>query len=625
MKKFLPYLLVGLGAVVTSLAGAQSWTTVKNTPNIGANNPLLLTDGTVLIQNASSPDWYKLTPDNFGNYANGTWSKTASMPSNWGPLYFGSQVMPDGRVFAVGGEYNLGKPTWTNLAGIYDPIANNWSSINVPAPWTGMGDTATCILPNGLVYIADPLSNQTAAFDPTTNQFIYPYGGYALQYSDEAGLNLLPNGNIYRADCWSASTAEVFNTKSLQWNYLPKMPYNILDTATAEMGPAIVQYNGIVMQFGSNGANIQYDPTNNTWIPTPSFPKNSAGQIDVADGGAVILPNGNILVDAGVGYYASSAMFFIWNGTSLTQVNGSPDAGSVPGAYGNFLLLPSGQVLYTDITSNVYVYNPDGAPNPAWAPKITSVPQDLHIGESYTISGTQFNGLTQGASFGDDQQSSTNYPIIRLTIKKTGHVYYAREFKPSTMAICTGSQVVSTHFSVPGNVELGAASIQVVTNAIPSAPVTVTIQPQLEPYAVSVYPGQGINPIGDLTGISLLDNIFFSATSQQISTEQLCSVEADFNVGLGITAVKPSAAGQAPAGVTEQIYIYNWKTKMFVFVTAASFGTGDTVLSGTPPGSGADFVSPTGVVRVIVRGLRPTRLSPNPFTMGVDVVSLQFG
>ena len=625
MKKLLSYMFVGFGVISTCVAGAQTWTAVNNTPAIGANNPLLLTDGTVLIQNGDSSDWYKLTPDSFGNYVTGTWKKVASMPTGWGPLYFGSQVMPDGRVFAVGGEYNLGPSVWTNKAGVYDPVANRWTPISVPALWTGMGDTATSMLPNGLVYVADPLSNQTAAFNPATNQFIYPYGGNALEYNDEAGLTLLPNGNLFRVDCWSQSTAEVFNSTTLQWSMLPTMPYNVLDVADAEMGPAILQYNGIVMQFGGNGKNIQFNPANNTWLASASFPTQTVGQVDVADGAAVLLPNGNILIDAGVGYFDSSAMFFLWNGSSLTQVTGSPDAASEPGGYGNFLLLPSGQVLFTDLSSNVYVYNPGGTPSPSWAPKITTAPQQIHLGESYTISGTQFNGLSQGAAYGDDEQSATNYPLIRITSTKSGHVYYAREFNPSTMAVCTGNQIVSTHFSVPGNIELGAATLQVVTNGIASTPVSVTIQPQLAPYAVSVYPGQGVSPTGNVTSVSLLDNSYFSATSQLISTEQLCAVEADFNVGLGITSVTPSASGTAPSGVTEQLYVYDWKTSTFVVVGATPFGSVDTLVSGTPTGNGADYVSPTGEVRVIVRGVKPTRISPGAFRMNIDVISLQFG
>jgi hypothetical protein len=627
VNKLRTFTLIGIVAMATCLAGAQTWTLVNNAPNIGASNPLVLTDGTVLVHDGDANDWWKLTPDIKGNYATGTWSKVASMPSNWGPLYFGSQVMTDGRVFAVGGEYNNGPAVWTNLAGIYDPVANKWTALSVPSAWTGMGDTATCILPNGLVYIADPLTNETAAFNPATNAFIYPYGESALMYNDEAGLNLLPNGNIFRVDCWAQSTAEVFNTTTLQWTYLPAMPYNVLDVPDAEMGPAIVQYNGLVFQFGGNGSNVQYDCIQNKWVAAPGFPgSTSASTIDVADGGAVIFPNGNILVDAGIGYFASSAEFFLWNGTSLVAATGSPDAADEPGGYGNFVLLPNGQALFTDFSPNVYVVDGGGKPNSAWAPTITSVPSQIHIGESYAIYGTQFNGLTQGSGYGDDQQAYTNFPIIRLTMNATGHVFYAKEFNPSTMAICTGSQIVSTHFTAPSNAELGAATIQVIANGIASAPVAVTLQPQLEPYAVKLYPGQGTNPIGSVASISLLDNVFYYANSQLSGGDQLCSVEADFNVGLGVTTLKPFAAGTAPYGVTEQLYVYDWKTGQFVYVSAAAFsGKGDTSVSGSPPGSGANYVGPSGEVRVIVRGLLPTRLSNNVFKMGVDVVSLQFG
>jgi len=289
------------------------------------------------------------------------------------------------------------------------------------------------------------------------------------------------------------------------------------------------------------------------------------------------------------------------------------------------LLLPNGQVLYTDLSSNVYVYTCSGSPNPAWAPTITTFPQEIHIGESYTLSGTQFNGLSQGASYGDDQQSNTNYPIIKITPTQSGHVYYAREYNPSTMAICTGNKIVSTHFTVPGNLDLGPATIQVVTNGIASAPVSVIVQPQLEPYAVSLYPGQGINSTGNLASIELVDNQVFSATSQTTQNEALCAIEADFNVGLGVTEVKPTAVGFAPAGVTAQLYVYNWKTSTFVYVNATPFKTTDTYITGTPAGNGADFVSPTGEVRVVVRGLRNTRLTPAPFKMSIDAISLQFG
>jgi len=77
--------------------------------------------------------------------------------------------------------------------------------------------------------------------------------------------------------------------------------------------------------------------------------------------------------------------------------------------------------------------------------------------------------------YGDDAQSATNYPLVRITNNATSHVFYARTHDHSTMGVATGSTQVSTLFDVPSNIELGASTLQVVSNGIPSAAVPVTI------------------------------------------------------------------------------------------------------------------------------------------------------
>lgn len=90
-------------AVATSSASPapSSWTPLTNQPTFladGASNPILLTDGSVLIQDAGFPDWWKLTPDQTGSYVNGTWTQVASIPGGYSPLYHSSAVLPDGRL-----------------------------------------------------------------------------------------------------------------------------------------------------------------------------------------------------------------------------------------------------------------------------------------------------------------------------------------------------------------------------------------------------------------------------------------------------------------------------------------------------------------------------------------------
>ena len=96
-------------------------------------------------------------------------------------------------------------------------------------------------------------------------------------------------------------------------------------------------------------------------------------------------------------------------------------------------------------------------------------------GQSYQIGGTQFNGLSQAAAFGDEFETQTNYPLVRITNTATGHVFYARTHDHSSMGVATGSTPVSTTFDVASGTETGAGTLVVVANGIPSTPVNVTV------------------------------------------------------------------------------------------------------------------------------------------------------
>jgi hypothetical protein len=76
---------------------------------------------------------------------------------------------------------------------------------------------------------------------------------------------------------------------------------------------------------------------------------------------------------------------------------------------------------------------------------------------------------------GDEFDSHTNYPLVRITNKSTNHVFYARTHDHSTMGVQTGKTPVSTNFDVPSGAETGASKLEVVANGIPSKPVDVTV------------------------------------------------------------------------------------------------------------------------------------------------------
>jgi hypothetical protein len=161
------------------------------------------------------------------------------------------------------------------------------------------------------------------------------------------------------------------------------------------------------------------------------------------------------------------------NSGTLYEYDGQLTGHDHVAAGSSLLVLPSGEVIVGGTT--VQIYTASGQPSASWAPRITTFPQNVARGSTYSISGTQFNGLSQAAGFGDEDETATNYPLVRITNQATGHVFYARTHDHSTMAVATGSAIVSTNFDVPAGMETGASALEVVANGIASASVNVTV------------------------------------------------------------------------------------------------------------------------------------------------------
>jgi hypothetical protein len=174
------------------------------------------------------------------------------------------------------------------------------------------------------------------------------------------------------------------------------------------------------------------------------------------------------------GVFNLGSNFYVWDGIDFANVTaGNTDAPVVSSFYGNMLILPTGEILWTDF-GNVWVFRSSGRPQPAWAPEIVSVPADITRGKSYVVSGFKFNGFSQGAAYGDDAQSATNYPLVRITNRITGNVYYARTHDHSTMAVAYSGGVF-TNFDVPRQMESGLSDLEVVCNGIASPAATVNV------------------------------------------------------------------------------------------------------------------------------------------------------
>jgi Bacterial Ig-like domain (group 3) len=506
------------------------WTKVNNIPaSTGPSTCLLLTDGTVMCQaTEGGKSWLRLTPDNTGNYENGAWTNLTDAPQGtdnsvistkpsvtstcatcqYAPTYYASAVLPDGRVVFIGGEYNTNGNTWTNIGFLFDPTANNgagsWSAqLTEPFGTGNIGDSQSAILKNGTMLIANINSGNVASFNPSTLTFtaLNPTG--KLDNNDEEHWTILPDGRLLSVDSTINNSYEIYDPVANTWgNSGATAGVNLADIGgncnSTELGPSVARPDGTIIQFSGNpaGQNAVYNIATNTWTASATFPNTDS----VADGPASLLVNGNVLVMASPACVQTSpgppakystfntpTHFYEFDGTNLTDVTPStpgtngPNAPTLQSFFGRMLLLPSGRVLVThrgDSTTDVWTYTPTGSPQDAWRPAITSAPTVVGQGQSYAISGTQFNGFSQGATYGDDAQMSTNYPLVRITNTGSGHVVYARTHDHSRMGVeaVGDAEIVSTKFDVPGNLELGASTLVVVTNGIPSQPVNLTVE-----------------------------------------------------------------------------------------------------------------------------------------------------
>jgi len=459
--------------------------------------------------------WFLLTPDITGSYINGTWSQAASMPPGYAPLYFGSAVLADGKVIVEGGEYQCPggqcAPQWTNLGAMYDPAANSWTTVappSLPTPWANIGDAESVVLADGTYMQSDccgvALQMQSAPmaayFSEATMSWTELNQSTKFDEYDEEGWTLLPNGKVLTVDAYvacpsdqpacaaagfSGTNSEVWDPGTQTWNSAGSTIVQLWDSncgaggGSYEVGPAVLRPDGTVFYTGSSdcspGHTSVYNSVAGTWSKGPDFPNNDAAN----DAAAAIETNGNVIVVASPysGTFSPPSHFYQWNGTSLAAFPAPPNAVNDASFVSHLMVLPTGQIMFTDFTTDVEILTTTGAFKSAWRPTVSSAPKIVNRGvANYSISGTQFNGFTQASAYGDDFQNATNYPLVRIVNNGTGHVFYCKTHNHSSMGVATGTARVSTMFDVPANVEPGAGKLYVVANGIPSAARNITVQ-----------------------------------------------------------------------------------------------------------------------------------------------------
>ena len=457
---------------------AGNWQGISHQPNFNTSTMILLSNGRVMVQEEATQHWHALTPDSHGSYVDGSWSPLADM-SFW-RRYYASGMLRDGRIVLIGGEQS-GAGGDTNKGEIYDPVSDSWSPIPSPPGWSEVGDASCCILPDGRLMIGALTTPQCAIYDPVSNSWS-PAANKAVRPNEETWV-LLADDTILTAQCFPPYRSERYSISSNSWKDEGPIPVDIVDHVMSEIGPAMLLYNGKIIYFGAAnvagvGKTAIYSPPANytgigSWSQGPDIPKIGGKTMVCNDCPASLLPNGKVLVACApfaVNNWGAPIEFLEYDPfTNTLQQTPTPSNNNAQLYWSRFMLLPTGQVLFSPSSSNVQCYTPDGSPQNSWRPMISSVelqgvlPSTVH----YLLKGTQLNGLSQANMYGDDCNPSTNYPLVRLRNGITGQVFFARTYDFSTRGVATGTYLQSVRFSA-AHIPYGHYELCVIANGISS-------------------------------------------------------------------------------------------------------------------------------------------------------------
>jgi Kelch motif len=465
----------------------------------------LLTDGTVMMQECktiaggtfATNRWWRLSPDSSGSYAGGSWSQLAN--SALGRRYFASSVLADGRVIVCGGEYTdaTGIPTNddNNTGEIYDPVANSWSSVSPPitsrgTDWANVGDGSSTVLPDGTFLLGSIDDDKIDKLNPATLKWTPMQSRPQVPSSDEDSWVLMPDSTVVGPSCSGDGTTWVYDIGADQWVEGNSLQQNLIDAAS-EIGPGLLLYDGTAFFLGSNQHTAIYTPGGKpAWVNGPDLPQESGKNLGIVDGPAALLVTGNVLFGAGPidakGDFLKPDYFFEFDGAAFNRTADPPNHDCMT-YQSRLLLLPDATVFFCrEDDDSFYAYTPaSNTPDDRLRPVIQACPALVAVGSTIQVSGTQFNGLSQAVAYGDDCQTPTNYPLVRIINAETGHVRYCRTFDHTkvavdgstvpSMGVATGPTVITTNVAVPANLERGESHLEVVANAIASAPFPVTI------------------------------------------------------------------------------------------------------------------------------------------------------
>lgn len=596
---------------VLGVAGAQTWTPLVNQPGVNLGAMLQLRDGRILVheeQAGNSRAWHILTPDPTGSYVNGTWSSGGLLPTGYAPWFFGSQVLLDGKTVVVeGGEYNGGRQVWTTLGaiGTISGSTLTWTSNSPPSGWTTLGDAESVILPDGTYMQANCCTAQNALFGGPNSWTLT--GSVNQSSNDESGFTLLTNDQVLTVDtkhssnCGTSQGSELYDQGTGIWSCGPTLPVQLYNSNDEELGAAVMMYNNKVFQFGGNVvATAIYDVASNTWSvgPTP------AKSLDQADGPAALEPNGKVLAMLSPGLFQGGCQFVEYDPSANTLTNTANPANcpSDSSYVGHLMMLPTGQIMFTDFSGEVEIYTPASGVVSGVAPTINPISGPINSpSTSNALSGTQLNGLSENNAYGDDYQGATNYPLVRLVqVAAPNNVYYATTHNETTHSIAPSTSN-STQFDVPSGLPAGSYNLSLVANGIESNALSVTVQATAD-FSLTANPSS-LTIAEGAAGTSVITVVPVNGFSNTVSL----------------------AASGLPNGVSAQFSTNPTSTTSTLTLTASATATQGTSTV-TITGTSGSLTNTTSIQLTVTAGSSPAvTLSPTSLAFGEVVVGATSG
>ena len=490
----------------------------------------LLTNGKVFVQarggDKGLTQWWLYSPDSSGNYQNGTWKRAADAPAGYNPINFNGAVLHDGNFMMMGGEQNFDangvmSTDTINTGALYNVATDSWSTISPPnngqGDWNVIPDAPMALLANGQymqgaggsVYdgkggstIGKPNSglDQSALYNPATKSWTIT-GTNKVGSNNEGGYELLQNDNVLNVSSDNygqrgvAGPAEVYNPATGLWSPAGTTPTSLF---FSETGATIGLPNGKVLGTGPLGTAALYDPVTNSWTAAASLPKLKNGlQLSCSDNAAAILPSGNVLMAVstfpqtpnGGASFMGPAIYVEYDVATDSWKTLPYDLSGIPSASEGvnmifFLDLPNGQVMVIH-DGTMELFTDTGAPNSSWLPAVSSVSStSVTPKTSFTVTGTQLAGLTQGTNWGDESMNATNYPLVRIVNDATKAVSYATVTSVSSTSIAPNA-AATLDFTVDTSIQNGSSKLYVVASGVPSTGTAVTITGGVSAQAVS--------------------------------------------------------------------------------------------------------------------------------------------